>query len=223
MKIFGYKTLPSTNTFALEHFTQFEHLDIITANTQTAGKGRKGRKWSSETGGLYFTLIYKPENIAAENISSLTQVMAISVCKAIKDLGAKAYLKWPNDVLYKGKKFCGILSEAVLENNILKGLVIGVGVNIEQKVIISDKPFTTLAEMGIKISKSVLIEKIFSNFKNCQQENFIEEFKSLCPNFGKEITVDDKTGIFEDMDKTGCMLLKTKKGIEKIIVGDVQF
>lgn len=223
MKIFGYKTLPSTNTFALEHFTQFEHLDIITANTQTAGKGRKGRKWSSETGGLYFTLIYKPENIAAENISSLTQIMAISVCKAIKNLGAKAYLKWPNDVLYKGKKFCGILSEAVLENNILKGLVIGVGVNIEQKVIISDKPFTTLAEMGIKISKSVLIENIFSNFQNCRKENFIEEFKSLCPNFGKEITVDDKTGIFEDMDKTGCMLLKTKKGIEKIIVGDVQF
>lgn len=223
MKIFGYTTLTSTNTFALEHFGEFEHLNVITANTQTAGKGRKGRKWSSETGGLYFTLIYKPENIVAENISSLTQIMAISVCKAIKNLGAKAYLKWPNDVLYKGKKFCGILSEAVLENNILKGLVIGVGVNIEQKVIVSDKPFTTLSEMGIKISKSVLIEKIFSNFKNCRKENFIEEFKSLCPNFGKEITVDDKTGIFEDMDKTGCMLLKTKKGIEKIIVGDVQF
>ena len=223
MKIFGDKTLPSTNTFALEHFGEFEHLNVITANTQTAGKGRKGRKWSSETGGLYFTLIYKPENMVAENLSSLTQVMAISVCKAIKDLGAKAYLKWPNDVLYKGKKFCGILSEAVLENNILKGLVIGVGVNIEQKVIISDKPFTTLSEMRIKISKSVLIEKIFSNFQNCQKENFIEEFKSLCPNFGKEITVDDKTGIFEDMDQNGCMLLKTEKGIEKIIVGDVQF
>ncbi len=223
MKIFGYTTLTSTNTFALELFGEFEHLNVITANTQTAGKGRKGRKWSSETGGLYFTLIYKPENVATENLSSLTQIMAISVCKAIKDLGAKAYLKWPNDVLYKGKKFCGILSEAVLENNVLKGLVIGVGVNIEQKVIISDKPFTTLSEMGIKISKTVLIEKIISNFQNCRKENFIEEFKSLCPNFGKEITVDDKTGIFEDMDQNGCMLLKTEKGIEKIIVGDVQF
>ncbi|MCR5505040.1 MAG: biotin--[acetyl-CoA-carboxylase] ligase [Elusimicrobiaceae bacterium] len=223
MKILGYTTLTSTNTFALEHFGEFEHLNVITANTQTAGKGRKGRKWSSETGGLYFTLIYKPENMAAENLSSLTQIMAISVCKSIKDLGAKAYLKWPNDVLYKGKKFCGILSEAVLENNILKGLVIGVGVNIEQKVIVSDKPFTTLSEMGIKISKTVLIEKIISNFQNCRKENFIEEFKSLCPNFGKEITVDDKTGIFEDMDQNGCMLLKTEKGIEKIIVGDVQF
>ena len=223
MKIFGYTTLPSTNTFALEHFDEYEHLNIITANTQTAGKGRKGRKWSSENGGLYFTVIYKPGNIETENISSLTQIMAISVCKAIKDLGAKAYLKWPNDVLYKGKKFCGILSEAVADGTNIKGLVIGVGVNIEQKVIVSDKPFTTLKEMGIKISKSVLIEKIISNFENCPKENFTQVFKTLCPNFGKQITVDGKTGIFEDMDQNGCMILKTEQGKEKIIVGDVQF
>lgn len=223
MKIFGYTTLPSTNTFALEHFDEYQHFDIITANTQTAGKGRKGRKWSSETGGLYFTVIYKPENIEPKQLSSLTQIMAISVCKAIKDLGTKAYLKWPNDVLYKGKKFCGILSEAVADGTNIKGLVIGVGVNIEQKVIVSDKPFTTLKEMGIKISKSVLIEKIISNFENCPKENFTEVFKELCPNFGKQITVDGKTGIFENMDQTGCMILKTEQGKEKIIVGDVQF
>ena len=223
MKIFGFNTLPSTNTFAVEHFDEYQNQDIITAIVQTSGKGRKGRKWSSENGGLYFSLILKPSNQNIEQISSLTQIMAISVCKTVRNLGAKAYLKWPNDVLFKGKKFCGILSEAVLENNILKGLVIGVGVNIEQKVIISDKPFTTLAEMGIKISKSVLIEKIFSNFKNCRKENFIEEFKGLCPTFGKQITVDGKTGIFEDINNAGNMLLRTEKGLETIIVGDVQF
>lgn len=223
MKIFGYKILPSTNTFALEHFDDYQHLDVITANIQTEGKGRKGRKWSSETGGLYFTLIYKPQDIKTEQLSSLTQIMAISVCKAIKDLGAKAYLKWPNDVLYKGKKFCGILSEVVLNGTDVKGLVIGVGVNIGQKVIVSDKPFTTLKEMGIKISKSVLIEKIISNFENCPKKNFTGLFKDLCPNFGKQITVDGKTGIFEDMDQSGCLILKTEQGSERIIVGDVQF
>ena len=223
MKIFGFSTLPSTNTYAVEHFDSFENQNIIMAETQTAGKGRKGRKWSSETGGLYFTIILKPSEIKPEQASSLTQVMAVSVCKAVRNLGADAYLKWPNDVLYKGKKFCGILSEAVIKENLFKGLVIGVGINIEQKNIVSEKPFTTLADMGLKVSKSVLVESIISNFEKVQKQDFISEFKKLCPTINKEIVVDGKKGIFEDIDSAGRMVLKTQKGREVIIAGDVQF
>lgn len=223
MNIFGFDSLPSTNTYAIEHFDEYNHLDIITAQVQTAGKGRKGRKWSSETGGLYFTVILKPVAPELEKLSSLTQIMAISVCKAVRKLGAKAYLKWPNDVLWKGKKFCGILSEAVMNGANFKGLVIGVGVNIEQKVIVSEKPFTSLAEMGIKVSKSVLTESIFSHFESMPKADFEDEFKKLCPTFGKEIVIDGKTGIFEDIDSCGRMLFKTAKGRETIIAGDVNF
>ncbi|MBO4707046.1 MAG: biotin--[acetyl-CoA-carboxylase] ligase [Elusimicrobiaceae bacterium] len=223
MKIFGFDTLPSTNTYAVENFDSYENQDIIMAQTQTAGKGRKGRRWSSETGGLYFTIILKPSEIKPEQASSLTQIMAISVCKTIRGLGVSAYLKWPNDVLYKGKKFCGILSEAVTKNNILKGIIIGVGINIEQKNIVSEKPFTSLADIGIKISKSVLLEEIFSNFQTLQKQNFIDEFKKLCPAINTEIIVDGKKGFFEDIDNAGRMILKTEKGREVIMAGDVQF
>ncbi len=223
MKIYSFDTLPSTNTYCIENFDSYENQDIIMAEAQTAGKGRKGRKWSSETGGLYFTIILKPFEIKPEQASSLTQIMAISVCKAVRDLGAGAYLKWPNDVLYKGKKFCGILSEAVAKDNILKGLVIGVGINIEQKNIVSEKPFTTLTEMGLKVSKSVLVESIISNFETMQKQNFIQEFKKLCPTINKEIIVDGKKGIFEDIDSSGRMILNTGSGREVIIAGDVQF
>lgn len=223
MKIYSFDTLPSTNTYCIENFDSYENQDIIMAETQTAGKGRKGRKWSSETGGLYFTIILKPSEIKVEQASSLTQIMAVAVCKTVRNLGAKAYLKWPNDVLYKGKKFCGILSEAIAKDNILKGIIIGVGINIEQKNIVSDKPFTTLADMGLKISKSVLLEEIFSNFQSVQKQNFIEEFKKLCPAINTEIIVDGKKGIFEDIDNAGRMILKTEKGREIIMAGDVQF
>ncbi len=223
MKIFGFDTLPSTNTYSVENFDSFENQDIIMAEIQTAGKGRKGRKWSSETGGLYFTIILKPYEIKPEQASSLTQIMAISVCKTVRNLGVKAYLKWPNDVLFKGKKFCGILSEAVTKNNVLEGVVIGVGINIEQKNIVSEKPFTTLAEMGLKVSKSGLVEDIISNFNEMQNKDFINEFKKLCPTINKEIIIDGKKGIFEDIDNAGRMILKTEKGREIIIAGDVQF
>lgn len=223
MNIFGFDTLPSTNTYAIEHFDEYQHLDIIMAQVQTAGKGRKGRKWSSKTGGLYFTVILKPVAPQIEKLSSLTQIMAISVCKAVRKLGAKVYLKWPNDVLFEGKKICGILSEAATNGTEVKGLVIGVGVNIEQENIVSDKPFTSLKELGIKVSKSVLIESIISNFNNMPKENFRNNFKKLCPAFAKQITVDGKTGIFEDIDNCGRLILKTEKGLETIIAGDVNF
>ena len=223
MKIYGFDTLPSTNTYCVENFDSFENKDIIMAEIQTAGKGRKGRKWSSETGGLYFTIILKPSEIKAEQASSLTQIMAISVCKAVRNLGVKAYLKWPNDVLFKGKKFCGILSEAVTKDNALKGIVIGVGINVEQKNIVSEKPFTTLVEMGLKVSKSVLVEEIFSNFLNAQQKDFTQDFKNFCPAINKEIIIDGKKGVFEDIDIAGRMILKTEKGREVIIAGDVEF
>ena len=223
MKIFGFDTLPSTNTYAVENFDSFENQDIVMAETQTAGKGRKGRKWSSETGGLYFTIILKPSEIKTKYLSSLTQIMAISVCKTVRKLGVSAYLKWPNDVLYKGKKLCGILSEAVINGVDFKGLVIGVGVNIKQKNIVSEKPFTSLADIGIKISKSVLLEEIFSNFETAQKQNFVDEFKKLCPAINTEVIVDGKKGIFEDIDNAGRMILKTETGREVIMAGDVQF
>ena len=223
MNIFGFDTLPSTNTYAIEHFDEYQHLDIIMAQVQTAGKGRKGRKWSSEAGGLYFTVILKPSAPQIEKLSSLTQIMAISVCKAVRKLGAKAYLKWPNDVLFKGKKICGMLSEAATNGTEIKGLVIGVGVNIEQENIVSDKPFTSLAEMGLRVSKSVLVESIISYFNNMPKDNFRNDFKKLCPTFGQQITVDGKTGIFVDIDSCGRLILKTEKGKETIIAGDVNF
>ena len=223
MRIFGFNTLPSTNTYAVENFDNLEHEDIILSQTQTAGRGRKGRTWSSETGGLYFTVVLKPVNPDLENISSLTQIMAVAVCKAVRKLGAKVYLKWPNDVLYKGKKFCGILSEAVIAGNKFKGLVIGVGINVEQKNIVSNKPFTTLKEMGLKVSKSVLIERILFYFEETLKENFIEEFKKFCPAVNTEVIVDGKKGIFEDINSAGRMILRTDNGREIIIAGDVEF
>lgn len=223
MKIYGFDILPSTNTYAVENFNSYENEDIIMSEIQTAGKGRKGRKWSSETGGLYFTIILKPSEIKPEQASSLTQVMAISVCRTVRDLGIKAYLKWPNDVMIKGRKFCGILSEAITKDNKLKGLIIGVGINIKQKNIVSDKPFTTLAEMGLKVSKSILLESIISNFEIVKKQNFIQEFKKFCPTINKEIIVDGKKGIFEDIDSAGRMILNMGNDREIIIAGDVQF
>lgn len=164
MEILSFEVLPSTNTYACEHFDNLKNGQIILAKTQTAGRGRKERVWLSQEGGLYFSLVVKPQNFKIDFLGSLTQAMALSVCKTLQELGAKAVLKWPNDILCEGKKICGILSRAVFKDNKLSGVIIGVGVNIAQEQINSPKPAISLKMLGIKAKESEVLEKLISKF-----------------------------------------------------------
>lgn len=98
---------------------------IVAAKCQTAGRGRLGRSFSSEEGGLYFSIAVKPDCPFEESFSLPS---AAAVC-AQKAIGGKAEIKWPNDILVEGKKVCGILCEAV--NGVI---VLGFGVNLKNEL-----------------------------------------------------------------------------------------
>ena len=215
----------STNLYLRNlHPTEEQRITVVVANHQTAGRGCGTNTWESESGkNLLLSILVHPSMVPVAKQFLLSMAGALAIKEVLDEYTENITLKWPNDVLYKGKKFCGILSEAVIKENIFKGLVIGVGINIEQENIVSEKPFTTLADMGLKVSKSGLGEDIISNFEKVQKQDFISEFKKLCPTINKEIVVDGKKGIFEDIDSAGRMVLKTQKGREVIIAGDVQF
>lgn len=98
---------------------------IVAAKRQTAGRGRLGRSFSSEEGGLYFSIAVKPDCPFEESFSLPS---AAAVC-AQKAIGGKAEIKWPNDILVDGKKVCGILCEAV--NGVI---ILGFGVNLKNEL-----------------------------------------------------------------------------------------
>lgn len=230
MEILSFEVLPSTNTYAYEHFDTLKDGQIILAKTQTSGRGRKERVWLSAEGGLYFSLVVKPQNFKIDFLGSLTQAMALSVCKTLHSLGAKeAVLKWPNDILCQGKKICGILSQAVFKEGELCGVVIGVGVNIGQEKIDSPKPAVSLKMLGIKAKQSEVLESIFNNFytyypKVCQSgfKAIKEEFLKDFPFVNKEIkiVVDKKEfcGICHGLDDKGQLLLDNKV----VNIGDME-
>src|SRR5713101_1771541 len=130
-----FDSVSSTNDVARELALAgaSEGLCVI-AREQTAGRGRQGRSWSSPPGeGLYLSLILRPQ-VTASASAMITLAAAVAVAETLR-LGfhAAADIKWPNDILVRGRKICGILVEAAIEGDRLQYAVLGIGVNIAQR------------------------------------------------------------------------------------------
>ena len=126
-----YKEVKSTNTIATDFLKNgAEDGTIIVAESQKAGKSRKGREWVSPKGGLWLTMILRPK-IEIEYAPRLTLVAGVAVAKSLREnFGLDATIKWPNDILINSRKICGILTEAIIEDDTLEGVLVGVGIDI---------------------------------------------------------------------------------------------
>lgn len=153
-KIHHFKSLASTQDKAKEFSKKGLSNVVITADVQTEGRGRFKRKWHSSKGGLWMSILLKPKS--AENMQYLTFVAAISVVKVIKKMtGIDAKIKWPNDVHYKGKKLCGILTEGIFGKE--SYAVVGIGLNVNQDKFPTDIKNT--ARNGYILSRNVFTAK----------------------------------------------------------------
>lgn len=123
-----FDVLPSTNDYVKANFGALKNLDCVAARSQTAGKGRSGKSFSSPQGGLYFTVYF--DNPSPALFSYMTALAAIAMRRVIaRHTKKKVTVKWVNDVFIETKKVCGILAESVLSNNDLR-VALGIGVNL---------------------------------------------------------------------------------------------
>ena len=225
-----YKEAESTNDIAKEKSGKAcGKKFVITAEKQTKGRGRLGRKWKSYKGNLFASLGIE---IEISQLGELIFVVGLSLLEAIRHLSPKAdiKLKWPNDVLLKGKKISGIL----LEKGEGDYIIIGIGVNISKSPQDKDViyPATNLKDEGIKTTRidflKVYLDAFDKNLFIWHQDSFEEIKKSWLKNvkgLGKEIIIsmdnDTKEGIFEGVDDNGLLLLRGSDGVKKIYAGDV--
>lgn len=230
-KILHFEELDSTNSYLKMHYAQLASGTVVRADRQTAGRGRYDRIWVSRNGGLYFSVLLKTEfSLYAAN---LTQLMALSVCRALEQYHVPARLKWPNDVLVERKKICGILSEGVLEKNVLKAVVVGVGINVEQEGLTAvGQPATSLKECGVHADKTALLGQVLDLFEPrvqdvCKKGFSIlrEEYKARFEALGQTVKVKDGEnticGIARDVSPDGTLLVQTGKELKEIYIGDV--
>src|SRR5512145_2072069 len=129
-----YEELGSTNDRAKELADEgAEHGEVVVAEAQTAGRGRRGRSWASPARrNLYFSVVLRPE-LPPTRAAEITLVASVAICDALRQAGVEAGIKWPNDLLASGRKIAGILTELAAEPEQVQWVVLGVGVNVNAR------------------------------------------------------------------------------------------
>ena len=185
IKIEVFDTVTSTNDYAKNAVWQKQITEnsLITANTQTAGRGRFDRKFFSPAQtGIYMTFVIFPEK-TVEDIILVTLTAAVAVVSAIKNLtGISVNIKWVNDIFFNDKKIAGILTETVFntQTNKTESVIIGIGLNINTKIF-PEELKNIATSLNVRISRNKFIAEITNNFfdlyNNTTNEQIITEYK----------------------------------------------
>ena len=206
---------------------------VIRADRQTAGRGRRGRTWSSPTGNLYASLMLRPARPVSEAAAlGFAAVTAVGdVAEALLPATASVRHKWPNDLLINGRKASGLLLEAQPGF-----LVLGIGVNILSHPADTPYPATDLtAEGAAPITAQSLLERFLRAFAPLYEAWVVNGFAALLPawrrraaGLGAAIEVrlerETLTGTFQDLEPDGTLRLVLANGTERrIAAGDVYF
>ena len=231
--IIQFDSIDSTNTYGVKNFDKLKDKTAVSALVQTQGKGRFNRVWICETpDNLCLSLVLKPEKIA--HIANLTQYMSVCTCKVIETYGLKPQIKYPNDVLIDGKKVCGILCESVLKKNIIQGVVLGIGVNLNMPLSLVEKiekPATSLNLLtGHSIDRQEFLEKLLKEFFSKYQDviergfcSFEQEYLKRNNFLGKTVYIQQRDNTPKEqykaiaMDKNGNLVVRTNEGNQKTI------
>ena len=160
----------STNTYAKELLAagvDLPDVTVLTADFQTGGRGQRGNSWESERGqNLTFSLVSHPSRVAAHHQFVLSQAIAVAVSQTLTEYVDGISVKWPNDIYWHDRKLCGILIECNLVGSAVADCIIGVGLNVNQTVFVSDAPNpVSLAQIiGMTVNRDVLLQAVMSRF-----------------------------------------------------------
>ncbi|MGH6988604.1 MAG: biotin--[acetyl-CoA-carboxylase] ligase, partial [Stellaceae bacterium] len=211
------------------------HGTLITADVQTAGRGRQGRRWQSPPGNLYASILLRPDRApaAAAQLGFAASLAAAEALSPLLPPQCEPRCKWPNDVLIEGRKIAGILLESEATGLRLQWLVIGIGINIAAHPADAETPATSLAALGVPaLAPSDLLsavgEKLLSWYEVWQAEGFAPlrvAWRARADNIGGEIRVraaaGDERGRFVDLDEAGALVLENEHGRRHISAGAV--
>ena len=209
----------------------------IRADRQVKGRGRQGRPWAEANGNLYSTLMIRPETPAAE-ASLMSFVACLAVAELFEAHGGEASLKWPNDALLGGGKAAGVLLEASGQGGRLDWLAVGIGVNLaahpEPDAGALHPPTSLYAATGAVVAPTDALLSIAASVASwsgvLRTQGFAgirEAWLSRAVRLGERIEArtpsETVAGVFEDVDQSGALVLRTPKGARRIHAADIYF
>lgn len=218
------------------------HGCVVVAEKQTAGRGRRGRGWSSPPGtGLFFSILLKPP-ISPGNASMLTLVKGMATVRGISEVtGLKPQIKWPNDVVLNGRKVVGILTEMSAQIDYVNHIVVGTGINVSQTEFPEEIAQTATSlklelergEKKVSLSRAQILGAVLQYFEQYYEvyletedlSALMEEYDSMLVNRGKMVRVLDPLGEYKGtalgINDRGELLVEREDGICKVSSGEV--
>ncbi len=188
--------------------------DVILAEVQEHGLGRHGRAWLSPRGGLYASIIMRPDPL-------LPLRVGVAIARALREVDIYAMLKWPNDVLVRERKIAGILIEVVEQ-----WAIVGVGVNIEQAPLATAT--CVQGEMREPVTRDILVRSILKNLEGVLSREILEDYEALSATIGREVRIEIEgaegasviCGRAIGIDRVGRLLVEAKGTRHTIVSGE---
>ena len=238
-ELYLFKEVMSTNTVAkFLSENDVSNGTVIISEKQSGAKGRLGKSWESPLGGIWLSLVVKP-NVDHSKIPMITLATGVAVVKTLERIGIEnAEIKWPNDVMINDKKVCGILTEAITKFNSIESVIIGVGIDANFDVNILSEELqegtTTLdIELGHRVNENEIIrffleefERIGILFEEGGFERILKEWRKYSYSIGKIVEVREPfsksyDGYVLGISREGALVVEKIDGtLEKVISGE---
>ena len=213
---------------------------IVVAEEQTGGKGRLERNFYSPRGkGIWFSVIMRPK-LLPKDAPKCTLMAAVAVVEAMKRFNLKAGIKWPNDIMFYGRKLVGILTEMTGEIGKISYIVIGVGINVnisrdefpeELRDIVASLSEISGGEISrVKFFRAVLEEfdKLYRKIRTADFDEIFTLWKKYNITLGKNVRVisaidglESFSGKAVDLNEEGALVVETEQGLRAVYSGDV--
>jgi BirA family biotin operon repressor/biotin-[acetyl-CoA-carboxylase] ligase len=228
-KYIHFKEIGSTNSVAKDlDFLPKEGIVVIHADRQTNGRGQRGNTFFSGEGGLYATIVCPLSEIELHFV--INRAMSLAICEALQAAAGNApiTIKWPNDILWAGKKICGILLESLRSGG---HLAVGIGINVNTvskdfPLEIRNNASSLLIETDRQYDISALLSDICRRFQRCRtvsSEEAHNRYREKLFGIGSLIRINGQTGLFESVQEDGRLCFTVENHRELLSTGSIEF
>jgi BirA family biotin operon repressor/biotin-[acetyl-CoA-carboxylase] ligase len=223
-----HDAIPSTNARARGLASEGATDVVVLADEQTGGRGRLDRSWSSPSGGIWLSVLFRPQVPMAQT-PVFTLAAAVAVTRAAREAGVDAVIKWPNDVLVEvdgeERKLVGILTEMEGEADRVSWVVVGIGINanVDPAELPADANATSLqAVRGDPVDRRVFTQRVLETFDTVgnDPDAILDAWREYATTLGKDVRIDtpdgEVTGTAVDIEYPGALVVDT--GDERVTV-----
>lgn len=202
---------------------------IVVADVQTAGRGRRGRAWRAEPGTSLLASVLLRPRLPVSELPLLSLTAAVAVAETLTEAGVAARIKWPNDILARGRKVAGILLESRLGLETV--VVVGVGVNLGQREFPADltnRATSVLLETGRAPDAEAFLEGLRTRFVEWRARLAAQGFdpvrarwRAMSETLGATVSIDGIVGVARELDADGALVVVDGARVHRIRAGEV--